>query len=258
MAIKISEFYLEWRHVFAFIILLTIGYFLNIFKNKYMLAIYIFFILLIILYQPRCGQHMCKTDFLDDDGFGYVEDFLSDKEFNKYKKKFVKKYNSNTIFIGNPNTWGYQDKETKQLVEHLQKKIEKLYKKKLYINYAFLRVYNEGAVNPFENYHLDSLHYNYNVVQIRTILNLNDNSNGTFSYKSKCCNKGENKIQTKENTLVLIQANKLLHKYRFKNGNRCVLVIDFMDSKTKGVHGYFWTAFDFVWDRIQKFITRFH
>jgi hypothetical protein len=258
MALKVFETYLEWRHLFALLLLSLIGYLFNIHKYKYVFVVYIILVLWVVLYQPPCKQNLCKQVFLDDDGFGYKDNFLTNYEFKKYQDKFVKKYNSNTIFLGNPNTWGYQDEETKILIENFKKKIEKIYGKKLYINYAFLRVYNPNAINPFENYHLDSLHYNYNVTQIRALLNLQDKSNGTFSYKSKCCNNDEQSIKTKENTVVLIQANKLLHKYKFKNGYRCVLVVDLVDSKEKGIHGYFWGAFDFVWDRIQKALTSFN
>ena len=253
--VKVLNTYLEWRHLVAFLIFFVIGYVVKIYKNKYLLTIYFIFILWILFYQSPCNQTLCKDIFLDDDGFGYKDKFLSNYEFKKYQDKFLKKYDSNTIFLGNPNTWGYKDKETKILIENLKKKIEKLHGKKLYINYAFLRVYNENSLNPFEEYHLDSLHYNYNVTQIRTILNLKDNTNGTFSYKSKCCNNDEQTIKTKENTIVLIQANKLLHKYKFNGGYRCVLVIDFIDSKEKGIYGLYWLTFDYVWDRIQKYIT---
>ena len=253
----ISKTYIVWRHLFALSILLLLGYLCGIFKNKYIFFLYIFTILWIVFYQPGCKQHPCNSSFLNDDGFGYIKDFLTKGELTKYKKKFVKKYDSNTIFLGNPNTWGYLDEETKLLIENIKHKIEKVYNKKLFINYAFLRYYNPRAINPFENFHLDSLHFNYNVIQIRTIVNLFDESDGTFSYKSKCCNNNTKSIPTNENTLVLIQANKLLHKYKFKKGHRCVLIIDFIDSKSKGIHGYFWSGFDFCWDRIQKIITSF-
>ena len=258
MPIKLFNTYLEWRHLFALSILLILGYFLNIFYNQYIFAFYIIFIFWIVFHQPGCKQHLCNKTFINDDGFGYVDNFLNKNELDKYKQKFIKKYDSNTIFLGNPNTWGYLDEDTQILVENIKHKVEKLYNKTLFINYAFLRFYNPNAVNPFENFHLDSLHFNYDVIQIRSIVNLFDESDGTFSYKSKCCDNSTKNIPTKENTLVLIQANKLLHKYKFNKGYRCVLVIDFVDSKSKGIHGYFWSSFDFCWDRIQKFITSFN
>jgi hypothetical protein len=255
MPILIGETYIEWRHIFVLCLFVGIAICTKIHDNKYMVGIYYGIILNIVFSQPPCKQTLCNKVLLDDDGFGYVDNFLTPKQLSTYKKKFVKKYHSNTIFLGNPNTWGYQDEETAELVDYLHKKIQHRYKKKLYIDYAFLRVYNDEAINPFENFHLDSHHYGMNVTQIRTILNLHDQSNGMFSYKSKCCRRKTKTIKTKENTLILIQANKLLHKYKFKKGSRCVLVVDFVDSKWKGLYGTFWGTFDFVWDRIQKMIT---
>ena len=88
-------------------------------------------------------------------------------------------------------------------------------------------------------------------------LNLYDRSNGTFTYESRCCNKGTIEKSTKENTLSIIQANKLKHSYRYTGGERIVLVVDLVTSKRKGLHGIVWGTFDFFWDRIQKFITSF-
>lgn len=253
---KIGNIYLELRHIIAGFILFIIGLFIWRFSNSAALLIYTILALIVLLYQPGCPKdRKCKGEFLDKNGFGIIYNFLSPSEFKKYQTKFVKDYDNNTIFLGNPNTWGYKDKETQELIENIQRKIEKGMNKKLNINYCFIRYYEEGSFNPFEAFHLDSLHYNLNVEQIRALINLSDQSDGYFSYNSKCCEKKNIKFKTKENSLVLIQANKLLHKYEYIRGKRCVLVIDFIDSKKKGPYGYFWGTWDYCWDRIQKRLT---
>jgi hypothetical protein len=128
------------------------------------------------------------------------------------------------------------------------------------VDYAFLRYYNGKAPNPFEFYHLDSKHYDYNTTQIRAVINLYDKSvEGEFCYKSKCCEDGKIYCNnTKPNTLTLIQANKLIHKYEYKGGERLIYVIDFTTSYKRGLYGSVWGGWDFVWDRIQKFATSFN
>ena len=110
MPILIGETYIEWRHIFVLCLFVGIAICTKIHDNKYMVGIYYGIILNIVFSQPPCKQTLCNKVLLDDDGFGYVDNFLPPKQLSTYKKKFVKKYHSNTIFLGNPNTWGIKMK----------------------------------------------------------------------------------------------------------------------------------------------------
>jgi hypothetical protein len=200
--------------------------------------------------NPTCGQHVCNGAFLDDDGFGFRKNFLSQSEFGAIQDEFVrgrtpgKMYPNNTTFVSDS-----------PFVRLLIDKVSEAYGKEMHLDYAFLRYYDGKALNPFENMHFDSLHYNHDVVQVRALLNVYDRSKGHFSYESRCCDRGQVTLKTEENTLTLIQANKLKHKYKYQSGERLVFVVDMVTSKHRGVYGSVWAAWDYIWDRLQKLAT---
>lgn len=218
-------------------------------------------IIWLYVFRDPCGERECKNPNFTDDGFGRIDNFLSQDDFDRIRDHFVKSsspmYNTNTIILGNPRGKTLTNVDNLEIVNFFTEKVEKLIGKKLYVDYAFLRYYDGKAVNPFEFYHLDSKHYNHKSTQIRALFNIYDKSEeGTFCYKSKCCENGkEYCMRTQENTLTFIQANKLVHKYEYKGGERLVFVIDFTTSYERGLYGSVWGFWDFVWDRIQKSVT---
>jgi len=216
----------------------------------------------LFLYKDPCEQRSCDAVF-SDDGFAYVEDFLPTYEFEQLAQRYVKEsqypmYPDNTMILGNGQKKNFKP-EDKILLDQVQQKIETIVGQPLFVDYAFLRYYNGKAPNPFEFMHLDSKHYDSDTTQIRAVINLYDKSiEGEFCYESRCCNKGALYCNhTKPNTLTLIQANKLHHKYEYKGGERLIYVIDFTTSYKRGFYGSVWGSWDFVWDRIQKWITSF-
>jgi hypothetical protein len=214
------------------------------------------------LHRNPCKERNCTSVF-NDSGFGYVDKFLHRHEFNSIKRRYVKDaypmYPDNTFLLGNERkkTIGHDDSK---IVALIKEKVEKIVGVPLYVDYAFLRYYNGKAPNPFEFFHLDSKHYDHDTTQIRCVVNLYDETEqGVFSYKCMCCNQGKIfSIKTKVNTLTLIQANKLIHKYEYKGGERLIYVIDFTTSYKRGLYGSVWGLWDFFWDRIQKKLTSFH
>jgi hypothetical protein len=216
------------------------------------------------LYVHRDGCHQRKCDAMfNNDGFSYIDNFLPTKEFDYIKKTYVKEtfpmYPDNTYIIGNEQKKTFQE-EDHAIVKMVKEKVEKIVQEPLFVDYAFLRYYNGKAPNPFEFFHLDSKHFDHDVIQIRTVINLYDKSvNGTFCYKSKCCAKGKTFCnQTKPNSLTLIQANKLRHKFEYSGGERLIYVIDFTTSYKRGLYGSVWGSWDYIWDRMQKWLTSFH
>lgn len=213
------------------------------------------------LTRPSCDQHLCNNVILDDDGYGYSEVLFTKRELDRMRAHYVDEtksgymYPDNTKILGNPRRGGYSDSNTERIVNMIKNKIQKEYKRPLFVDYAFLRYYNGRSFNPFEYYHYDSSHYNTDVVQIRVLINLYDRSDGYFSYISKCCKRGEIKKKTREGSVSIIQANKLKHNYRYDNGERLVLVVDLVTSYDRGVYGSVWGTWDYVWDRVQKLIT---
>lgn len=233
-----------------------------IYLYVFILIILIIIILWLYLYRDPCKERNCIKSF-NDDGFGYIDNFLSNDDFLYMKNKYVKKnfpmYNTNTTILGNGQKNNFT-KEDLEIVNNIKAKIEIVVGKPLYIDYAFLRYYNGKAPNPFEFFHYDSKHFDYNTTQIRSVINLYDKSiEGEFCYKSKCCEKGKIYCNhTTPNTLTLIQANKLVHKYEYKGGERLIFVIDFTTSYNRGLYGSVWGGWDYVWDRMQKFMTSFN
>ena len=213
------------------------------------------------LFQDSCQQRTCDATF-NDDGFAHVSDFLSGDEFKILQDRYVKPrypmYLDNTFILGNERR-GTLVQEDRQIVHQIKERVERMVGQPLFVDYAFLRYYNGKSANPFEFYHVDSKHYDYDVTQIRSVVNVYDASvDGTFCYKSQCCNPGAlvcNK--TLPNSLVLIQANHLRHKFEYSGGERLIFVIDFTTSYKRGIYGSVWGSWDFVWDRIQKWLTSF-
>jgi hypothetical protein len=183
--------------------------------------------------------------------------------FQKIRSTFVKDtapgkmYPNNTILLGNPSYGGYKDAQTEEIIKYITEKVSNKYGRKLYVDYSFLRYYNGTSMNPFENFHYDSSHYDSDVIQIRALFNIYDRSDGYFTYVSECCKNGTRTFKTEENTMALIQANKLRHKYNYVKGERLVLVIDFVTSYRRGVYGSVWGTWDYIWDRMQKILTSF-
>jgi len=234
-------------------------------KNNFLLTTILVLVLLHVnLSQPACGQHMCNGAFLNDDGFGYYKNYFPEDVFKLLQSEYVNKntpkgkmYPNNTTFLGNPKRGGYIDTNTEKIIEYIRNRLSESYGQTLYVDYAFLRYYNGSSLNPFENFHYDSSHYDSDVVQIRSLFNIYDKSDGTFTYESECCNNGTKTFYTEENTLALIQANKLRHKYNYIKGERLVLVVDLVSSYKRGIYGNVWGTWDYIWDRIQKSLTSF-
>ena len=220
-------------------------------KTKYLI---ILTCLIIFIYfnwtcRPPIPENRAKNPYegLTRNGLFIVDNFLPFSEHLKYKKQFVKKYTSNSInidindtFMGSPKFVSYMSKTTGYDLKPVERQKGIV---------SWLRYYSENVWNPFENWHLDMKRHRCNDRQFRAVYCIACDADAYFSAQT---DDGIINIKTKENSLIIIEAENLLHKVVFKGGERLMMMTDFATSDKRGIHGSLVYLWDFVWWYIQK------
>ena len=85
-------------------------------------------------------------------------------------------------------------------------------------------------------------------MQYRVVYCIHNDSDANFTAIQPHCNENT-VIPTKENSLIIIEAENLLHKVKFRNGTRLMLMADYTTSHTRGIHGSLVYIWDYVWFR---------
>jgi hypothetical protein len=121
---------------------------------------------------------------------------------------------------------------------------------------CWIRYYYGGMkAQYYENYHHDKKRYGNDVKQYRLIIPIYDTSDATFTID------GFGDFQFVENMGVCLEAGNCLHKVKFKNGERLILIMDYTtadcDNKLdhymcRGVKGYMWWLIDVIWRHISS------
>ena len=139
-----------------------------------------------------------------------MDNFLPIGEHLKYKEKFVKKYKTNSInidtndtFMVSPQFVSYMSKTTGYTLQPVERHKGVV---------SWLRYYNENVWNPFENWHLDMKRHRCKDRQFRAVYCISCDADAFFSAKVD----GEIlNIKTKENSLILIEAEKFTAQSSF-------------------------------------------
>ena len=224
-------------------------------------CIIIFIIIILIL----CKEWNCRPNYniknrscnfkneITKNGLFYQENIFTDEYHNELKNKYLKNYNTNTIEIDINDTFlnkdyflNYLRKITKQPNLKLVNKNDK--------RQAWLRYFNTNIKNFYEYFHIDRKRYNCNAFQYRVVYCIHNDSDASFISLQPDCKDIE--IPTKENCLVIIEAENLVHRVKFNKGTRLMLMADYTTDLNRGIHGNLTFIWDSLWFKIQKFLTK--
>ena len=225
----------------------------------------IYIILILLLIFKIINEWTCKPNYninnrnckyrdkITKDGLFYKENLLPYYEHKKLKDKYYKKYDTNTIeidvndtFLNNKNFINYLRKITKQPTLQLVNKNDK--------RQAWLRYYDNNIKNLYELFHVDGKRYNCNAFQYRVVYCIYNKSDASFITKKNNCKEIE--LPTKENSLVIIEAENLVHRVNFNKGCRLMLMADYTTDLNRGIHGNLVYVWDNIWFKLQKIISK--
>jgi len=200
------------------------------------------------LKKRTCNEHKRITK----DGLYVNYNFLSPIEHQKLKDKFDKKYKTNTTIIDLQDTFLGTEKFLNWL-RKITNEPNLINVKKSDSRQSWLRYYDMDIYNPYENWHIDRKRYNCNSKQYRIAYCIKNNSDGILHAVQPLCK--DKSIKTVENSLVIIEAEHLLHRIEFSKGTRLILMGDFTTGTNRGVHGNMVYLWDYVWLHLQKVLT---
>ena len=169
-----------------------------------------------------------------------IQTFTS-KTFPEIKENsldYMRKHNINTLFFRN-------DDIMDEIISEVNKRLKSNFKKS--DRKLWLRYYNSNSRNPYEEYHYDRQRYCRSSKQIRVVIVLHDESTSNFCYKERCEENKEVCIPSRVGNWTIVYANKLLHAAKVRQGERLVLMADLVDDTTRGVCGWVFSIWDYIW-----------
>ena len=227
-----------------------------------LIIFFIIFIFLVVLYNGWVCRYdfgsenrSCdKTNSLTKDGIHYKTNFLDYEDHQNLKNKLVKDYNVNTVLLNKddyPEIYNKIITYCKYVTKSELQPVCKSDERQMWIRY-----YDENVTNPYEAFHIDRKRYKCDAKQYRAVYCIYSNSDGKFIANEHECKIGTTEIPTQENSLMIIEAENLIHSLHLTSGRRIMLMCDFTSSVERGLHGTLVWIWDMLWMNIQKIITK--
>jgi hypothetical protein len=193
-------------------------------------------------------------------GFFVVENILDDPSRENIVSKFLQEARNNKNLNEDKKLEFYSN-------EKFLKDLSGIVGEKLYpvnsldLQRCWLRYYFQGMkAQYYENYHHDIKRYGSSIKQYRMIIPVFDTSDAKFTID------GHDEFRFKQNMGVFLEADNCLHKVKFNNGERLLLIMDFItkdcDSlsghyKCRNVSGYSNWVKDVIWRNVSSVYYKF-